>query len=306
VSASRASFCQTIGFCLVYGDWARRLTRTVVARRVGNTDVYDDAGNLVGEIPLSELKGPPDAPLAAKQLEWLEARMNSSTADYLWVGAHYPVWAIGNDGPTGIRATMRPLLERWGAQWFNGHQHDLEHIVEKGHDVNYVSTGAGKFCCYKDSNLDTVPQGSIKFAISGTGAVDWRGLKPVPFEILSGFTSYRIGPKSMKVVFHAHSALPLPKPVCLSPHTLGAPQPFSLSLSLFVSSYNHILRGSLARGRWHNFIHNRRHSSTGQIQASARTCCPPGADVQHKHLPGHRQATRSTSIARLPLQPASS
>eukprot|EP01047_Picozoa_sp_COSAG01_P038265 COSAG01_NODE_3096_length_6591_cov_5.863986_2_plen_76_part_00 len=63
------------------------------------------------------------------------------------MGAHYPVWAIGQDGPTGIRSTMRPLLERWGAQWFNGHQHDLEHIVEKGHDVNYVSTGAGKFWC---------------------------------------------------------------------------------------------------------------------------------------------------------------
>lgn len=84
-------------------------------------------------------------------------------------------------------------------------QHDLEHIVEKGSDVNYVSTGAGKFCCYEDSNLDTVPVDSIKFAISGNGAMDWRGLKPAPFEILSGFTSYRIGPDSMKVVYHAHN-----------------------------------------------------------------------------------------------------
>ncbi len=172
---------------------------------VGNTDVYDDDGNLVDELPLSELKGPPDPASAAKQLEWLEERMNASTADYLWVGAHYPVWAIGSDGPTGIRATMRPLLEKWGAHYFNGHQHDLEHIVETGSDVNYVSTGAGKFCCYEDSNLNTVPVNSIQFAISGTGAVDWRGIQPVPFTILSGFTSYRIGPDSMKVYFHAHS-----------------------------------------------------------------------------------------------------
>ena len=28
--------------------------------------------------------------------------------------------------------------------------------------VNYVSTGAGMFCCYKDTHLDTVPQNSIK------------------------------------------------------------------------------------------------------------------------------------------------
>eukprot|EP01047_Picozoa_sp_COSAG01_P038264 COSAG01_NODE_3096_length_6591_cov_5.863986_1_plen_243_part_00 len=46
---------------------------------MGNTDVYDAAGNLVEELPLSELKGPPDAALAAKQQAWLEARMNSST-----------------------------------------------------------------------------------------------------------------------------------------------------------------------------------------------------------------------------------
>eukprot|EP01047_Picozoa_sp_COSAG01_P038266 COSAG01_NODE_3096_length_6591_cov_5.863986_3_plen_82_part_00 len=72
-----------------------------------------------------------------------------------------------------------------------------------------------------------MPQGSIQFAISGAGAMDWRGLKPVPFEILSGFTSYRIGPKSMKVVFHAHSALPLPASVsaCLFCVRIRSPPP---------------------------------------------------------------------------------
>lgn len=89
---------------------------------VGNTDIYDDAGNQIDELSLSELKGPPDPASHAKQLAWLEDRMKKSTADYLWLGAHYPVWAIGQDGPTGIRATIRPLLERWNANYFNGHQ----------------------------------------------------------------------------------------------------------------------------------------------------------------------------------------
>ena len=44
-------------------------------------------------------------------------------------------------------------------------EHDLEHIVERGTKVNYICTGAGKECCYEDTNLDTVPQDSIKFTV---------------------------------------------------------------------------------------------------------------------------------------------
>ena len=76
----------------------------------------------------------------------------------------------------------------------------------EGSKVNYVSTGAGMFCCYEDKNLGTVPQNSIKFASSGKGGAEWWGGVPIPdFEILSGFTSYRIGPDSMKVYYHAHN-----------------------------------------------------------------------------------------------------
>jgi hypothetical protein len=51
--------------------------------------------------------------MAAEQLKWLEHMMSTSTADYLWVGAHYPVWAIGNDPPTGVEETLRPMLNKW-------------------------------------------------------------------------------------------------------------------------------------------------------------------------------------------------
>ena len=93
-------------------------------------------------------------------------------------------------------------------------EHDLEHIVERGTKVNYVCTGAGKECCYEDTNLDTVPQDSIKFAMSGgipsqphQKEVGPRGSQwqPMPFEPLSGFTSYRVGAESMQVYFHAHN-----------------------------------------------------------------------------------------------------
>jgi acid phosphatase/tartrate-resistant acid phosphatase type 5 len=73
-------------------------------------------------------------------LSGLEERMETSTADYLWVGGHYPVWAIGQDPPTGVRQILRDLLNKWEANYFNGHEHDFEHIVEDGSKVNYVST----------------------------------------------------------------------------------------------------------------------------------------------------------------------
>ena len=102
--------------------------------------------------------------------EWLEKRMAASTADYLWVGAHYPVWSIASHGPTaGLVLKLRPLLHKYEAHYFNGHDHDLEHIKENASAVNYVTSGSGMACCYGDTNLAKVPKGSVKFAMVGTG-----------------------------------------------------------------------------------------------------------------------------------------
>lgn len=110
---------------------------------VGNSDQINEDGSLT-ELRGDQLPRAPDPKLAAEQMSWLEERMSSSTADYLWVGGHYPVWAIGNDAPTGVQQKLRPLLNKWEAHYFNGHEHDLEFIVENTSKVNYISTGAGK------------------------------------------------------------------------------------------------------------------------------------------------------------------
>jgi len=193
---------------------------------VGNTDQVNDDGT-VTEVSLSEVQ-PQDASLAAEQLAWLTERMEKSTADYLWVGGHYPVWAIGNDKPTGVREILRGLLNKWEANYFNGHEHDFEHIREEGLKVNYISTGAGMFCCYEDTNLGTVPQSAIKFASAGKGGDKWWGGVPIPsFEILSGFTSYRIGADSMKVYYHAHNGTVLYTTEPILPRTKKAQPPVS-------------------------------------------------------------------------------
>ena len=55
------------------------------------------------ELNGDELPGPDDPPKAAQQWAWLEQRMQSSTADYLWVGAHCPgPQSEKEGGPSGF------------------------------------------------------------------------------------------------------------------------------------------------------------------------------------------------------------
>lgn len=56
---------------------------------------------------------PEDAPSAQEQWDWLEARLKNSTADYLWVAGHYPVWSGCSHGPDKtMLAKLKPWLEQ--------------------------------------------------------------------------------------------------------------------------------------------------------------------------------------------------
>ena len=56
---------------------------------------------------------PPEAPTAAQQWMWLEATLKASTADYVWVGGHFPVWTGCAHAPTPILVEkLKPLLEK--------------------------------------------------------------------------------------------------------------------------------------------------------------------------------------------------
>ena len=50
-----------------------------------------------------ELSGPADEAAAMSQWQWINATLGNSTADYLWVAGHYPVWSVCEHGPTQVR-----------------------------------------------------------------------------------------------------------------------------------------------------------------------------------------------------------
>ncbi len=136
-------------------------------------------------------------------------------------GAHYPVWSVASHGPTaGLVERLRPMLHQHQAHFFNGHDHDLEHIKENGSAVNYVTTGSGMSCCYADSHLQSVPAGSTKFAMVGSHGAQFESM---PFDMLSGFTTYRVAKDHMTVVFHAHNGTELYRTDPILPRDLDKP-----------------------------------------------------------------------------------
>ena len=90
---------------------------------------------------------------AGEQLAWIEATLKASTADYVWLSGHYPVYSQCQHGPTAcLISQVLPLMRQYGASGFiAGHDHCLGHYNGVGADAGmaFVLSGAGKECCYR-------------------------------------------------------------------------------------------------------------------------------------------------------------
>jgi acid phosphatase len=67
----------------------------------------------------------------------------ANTSAWKIVVGHHPILSSGNHGEApAVAERVKPLLERYRVQiYFNGHDHDLEHLTDNG--VNYVCSGSG-------------------------------------------------------------------------------------------------------------------------------------------------------------------
>ncbi|XP_019850709.1 PREDICTED: tartrate-resistant acid phosphatase type 5-like isoform X3 [Amphimedon queenslandica] len=112
---------------------------------------------------------PPSGPeipnLADDQWAWIESTLKQSTADWLIVSGHYPVWSVAEHGPTDeLVKNLRPLLIKYNVTaYFCGHDHDIQHIKEDGSSVNYFVSGAGHLIDSSTEHEDKVPKGSLKY-----------------------------------------------------------------------------------------------------------------------------------------------
>ena len=111
-----------------------------------------------------------------KQLAWFKAALAASTAQWKIVIGHHPIYSGGGHGDTPeLIENILPLLHEHKVQaYFNGHDHDLQHLVAG--EVNLFDTGAGS------QHTPTFYTQHTKFA-----------------ESCSGFTTVSLQPDKMDV-----------------------------------------------------------------------------------------------------------
>jgi tartrate-resistant acid phosphatase type 5 len=78
-----------------------------------------------------------------KQLAWFKDALGASTAQWKIVVGHHPIYSGGGHGDTPeLIKTVLPLLQAHKVQaYFNGHDHDLQHLLAG--EVNLFDSGAG-------------------------------------------------------------------------------------------------------------------------------------------------------------------
>lgn len=78
-----------------------------------------------------------------RQMEWLKSALSASQAQWKILFAHHPIYSGGGHGDTPeLIANVLPLLHEHGVQaYFNGHDHDLQHL--RAGKVDLFCTGAG-------------------------------------------------------------------------------------------------------------------------------------------------------------------
>lgn len=111
-----------------------------------------------------------------RQIEWFKSAVAASKAQWKVVFAHHPIYSGGEHGdqPEIIKSILPILQENNIHAYFNGHDHDLQHLMAG--DVNLFCTGAGS------SVRPTHKTAHTKFAKSR-----------------SGFTAVSLGPDKMDI-----------------------------------------------------------------------------------------------------------
>lgn len=133
----------------------------------GNSQLNDeDTDSLRG----SELPGPADAVAAANQIAWIDATLKASTADFLIVAGHYPVFSIAEHGPTSsLQPSSFPYLrDNRVSAYLCGHEHNEQHI-DVGDGIQYHVIGSAHLADGSTAHSGTIESGQLKFHATPNG-----------------------------------------------------------------------------------------------------------------------------------------
>lgn len=86
--------------------------------------------------------------LAKEQWEWIEEQLKTSTAEYLFVVGHYPVYSIAHSPLKCLESKLDPMMRQYNVSaYIAGHEHSLQYFLDKGDksgtEMRYIISGAG-------------------------------------------------------------------------------------------------------------------------------------------------------------------
>jgi tartrate-resistant acid phosphatase type 5 len=128
--------------------------------------------------------------------DWLENELiEAEDYPYVIVAGHFPVWSIAEHGPTQCLVDrLRPLLHKYRVSaYMCGHDHNLQHISDNylNHTVEYLLSGASNFVDNSTENINSIPEGSLKFHWADTTQI-----------VNGGFGLARINQQNMTFTFY--------------------------------------------------------------------------------------------------------
>jgi len=142
------------------------------------------------------LNGPKNEFVAEAYWQWVEQQLKQSTAPYLLVSGHFPVYSVAEHGPTKCLVDrLRPLLHQYKATaYICGHDHNLQYLAEDldGSHMDYFVVGAGNIVENNHNHAGDVPADSLKYY--------WGG-----HILLGGFGLTEVNKSQMTFSFIEHS-----------------------------------------------------------------------------------------------------
>ncbi|CAJ0592714.1 unnamed protein product [Cylicocyclus nassatus] len=156
--------------------------------------------------PQHEPMYPKNPNLAKLQWDWINRTLNSSTADYLFVAGHYPVFSVATHGPTQcLLDHLKPRLEAYNVSaYFAGHDHSIQHFnttMKNGHEIHYVLSGAASRADYSGKHLtdERIPLNSYRIRYPHTHV--WWPLSQLGIDTIGGFVQMNITSEAANLTF---------------------------------------------------------------------------------------------------------